>query len=311
MAGVNFNNTTNLAANEDGSTPAGAGGGGGSGIIRDIEISTLVSDFEFTSTSFVDTGLSVTVTVETGDIVELKFLGNISVWLYNSVDPSIYIAYQVGASPEVVRTIVTPRSELYAAYNLSFSQFITGLSAGAHTIKIRARVGSAGNTRRLIVAGTSVPTLQAAVMQSASQVAAINKLITWSPQTQTFTSTSYANITNVANISVDFPETGNYIFQLNVAGPYVLVADNSCTFGLVIDDGTPVDYPLLPAPYFASGPRWNGLTNFVETTVSSGTRNVRIQLKITNNVGGRALQFNTDNGFYHLKLVEYLNKTGQ
>lgn len=109
-----------------------AGIGAGTIITED----TLSSDYATTS-SFADTGLSVTVDVVEGEDIQLIFGGSATP-SDTSATNSIIVGYRVDSGTDVPMTAVGNETAI-RVQNLSFSTTIKGLSAGAHTIDLRAR----------------------------------------------------------------------------------------------------------------------------------------------------------------------------
>lgn len=100
---------------------------------------TLVADFTVSSAdpTYADTGLDVTFTALASEAVVLHLKGE--------AQPSgtgyLYLAYQVDSGPNVPIAVLSGDSSGFST-NIAVSVPITGLSAGSHTIKIRAFRGT-------------------------------------------------------------------------------------------------------------------------------------------------------------------------
>jgi len=123
-----------------------------------------------------------------------------------------------------------------------------------------------------------------------------NAMLTFNPTSVNFDSITFVDLAGVTNQSISFPETGNYIFQLIISGPYTAGADNGMVWGLVVDDGTPVAYPQIPMAFFASAPRYMGVASAISTSITAGTRDIRLQLKLDSNGLGKGIIFTTGIG---------------
>ena len=119
-----------------------ANGAGISGV--SVVESTIASDFTITSTlpTYQDTGYSVTVNALEGERVQLSYFSSIS---GSSGTRTAYLAYQVdgGTDNGMAFTVVTDAA---GVQEIGFSTLSVPLTAGQHTIKLRACKGTAIGT---------------------------------------------------------------------------------------------------------------------------------------------------------------------
>lgn len=144
MSGVNFNVTDNKAADEGGEVPAGS-------VNLVVGESTLGATFTTTSTSLVDTGLSINVTTtKTNEYVVLSLIG----YAHITVGASGTLEYAVKIDSDADRIISSTSALNGIAVNVNFSQAFQFATPGAHTVKFRMR-GQVGETWNLNGAAAS------------------------------------------------------------------------------------------------------------------------------------------------------------
>lgn len=117
--------------------------------------STITSDVVTSSSSYIDTGLSVPFTTTAANQkVRVDFVG----CAIPSAAGNCEIGYQLDAGTTVTRTTVTGTRS-----NSSFSQLVNVPTAGAHTIKIRMKTNGATWTLVSSASGLGDPTLDVAL----------------------------------------------------------------------------------------------------------------------------------------------------
>lgn len=86
-------------------------------------------------TTYEDTGMEVTITTKTNEVFLLGFVGMCN-QSGGSTTNSFYLAYEIDAGSDI--PISATSSTNQRARSISFTVPISGLSAGSHTIKLKA-----------------------------------------------------------------------------------------------------------------------------------------------------------------------------
>lgn len=121
-----------------------------------IGTDTITADVVTSSTSYIDTGLEVTLTTSVpNQKVRLDFVGSV----IPSAAGNCEIGYQIDSDTAVTRVTVTS-----SRANVSFSQLVNVATAGSHTFKIKMKTNGATWTLITSASGLGDPTLDASLV---------------------------------------------------------------------------------------------------------------------------------------------------
>lgn len=115
--------------------------------------------------------------------------------------------------------------------------------------------------------------------------AVFKEALGWFVTGSTTVGTSYADLSNVANQTVTFPASGDYIFLLCCQDPFPAAATNDELYmQVMIDNVASGEFPVITFNA-DSAQRRMSFSSVITIAVTAGDRNIRVQMKSLN--GGR------------------------
>jgi hypothetical protein len=272
---------------------------------------TLVGDYATTS-SWADTGLSVTINVIEGEDVQLTFGGSAQP-SNTSTTNSILVGYRVDSGSDVPMTAVGNETSI-RVQNLSFSTTISGLSAGSHTIALRAKHDSTRswnlNETSDDYSGAKLSAIQhrgglipvkdegteivekpsalnfvGALVEADGTEAKVtfpNAALGGYMEELTFagtgatTSASFEDVTSMSNQTFTTPVSGPHLIQMEVYAYVGTSASTNTEVAFVIDDGTAQSAGIVAMTPVGE---WHSGTVSLVVTLAAGEHTIRPQWK--------------------------------